>query len=152
MFLFFCFYPHTHKSLQCQEKEQFYWIDLSNVSLQTTSGCAMALALHEWNPAGRQISCLSRHSLFLISWGQRYFSSKIFLERTSAVSVYMEKEFKFLVWPVARPHSVASQVVLLCNNGNIWVLPHRHRTEHRFSFMLGDSLFNSFISLSQSLG
>lgn len=104
-------------------------------------------------PCWQQISCLSRHSLFCISWVHGYFSSKIFLELTLAVSVYMEKEFKFLLWPVARPHSVASQVVLLCNNGNIWQFYHTD-TELSIVFhsLLGDSLFNSFISLCQSLG
>lgn len=113
----------------------------------------MALGLQEWNPAGRQISCLSRYSLFCVSWAHRYFFSKIFLELTSAVNVYMKGGFKFLLWPVDRPHLVPSQDVLLCDNGNIWEFYHTD-TELRIVFhpLLGDSLLYSFLSLCLSLG
>lgn len=47
---------------------------------------------------------------FSVSAEDRYFSHKIFLELISAVSVYIEEEFKFLLWPVARPHFIPSQV------------------------------------------
>lgn len=117
--LFLHFNPHTKKSTMPGKGPVLpNWFE--QCQLADYISCAMALGLHEWNPAGRQISCLSRHSLFCVSWARRYFSSKMFLQLTSAVSVYMEKEFKFLLWPVARPHLVPSQAVLLCNNGNIW--------------------------------
>jgi len=61
---------------------------------------------------------------------------KIFLELTSAVSLYMKEEFKLLLWLVARCHLIPSQPVLLCIRSNIslTVLPARYRTEYRFSF------------------
>lgn len=141
------FFTSIHiKKLQCSENYQFYWTDLSNFNLPSPSCCTIVLSLHECNPAGSHISFPSKHALFCISWGHRHFSGKMFLELTSAVSLYTKYVFQPLLLLVARPHLIPSQFVLLCISGNIslTVLPELKIVFHSLQC---DSLFNSLYQI-----